>query len=63
MWGVLVVGANLSLTFSIAHALEDSAKVYAIAKQLGNPVLLSQEEVIKLHDFWINNYGQRSSKL
>ncbi len=61
--GVLVVGVDLSLTFSIAHALEDSAKVYAIAKQLGNPVLLSQEEVIKLREFWINNFGQKASKL
>ena len=60
--GALVVGVDLSLTFSIAHALEDSAKVYAIAKQLGNPVLLSQEEVIKLRELWINNHGQRASK-
>ena len=49
--GAMVVGVNLPLTFSIAHALEDSAKVYAIAKQLGNPVLLPQEEVSKLRDF------------
>ncbi len=49
--GAMVVGVNLPLTFSIAHALEDSAKVYTIAKQLGNPVLLTQEEVIKLRDF------------
>ena len=48
--GAMVVGVNLPLTFSIAHALEDSAKVYAIARQLGNPVLLTQEEVIKLRD-------------
>ncbi|HET8845270.1 MAG TPA: class II aldolase/adducin family protein [Ktedonobacteraceae bacterium] len=46
--GAMVVGANLPLTFSIAHALEDSAKVYAIAKQLGDPVLLSREEIDRL---------------
>jgi L-ribulose-5-phosphate 4-epimerase len=46
--GAMVVGVNLTLTFSIAHALEDSAKVYAIARQLGNPVLLTQEEITKL---------------
>jgi L-ribulose-5-phosphate 4-epimerase len=56
--GVVVVGADLSLTFSIAHALEDSAKVYTIAKQLGTPVFLPQEEVIKLRDFWNNNTGR-----
>src|SRR5579885_2247479 len=58
--GAMVVGANLSQTFSIAHALEDSAKVYAIAKQLGTPVLLPPDEVAKLHAFWVNNYGQKA---
>jgi L-ribulose-5-phosphate 4-epimerase len=58
--GAMVVGANLSQTFSTAHALEDSAKVYAIAKQLGTPVLLPPDEVAKLHAFWVNNYGQKA---
>lgn len=58
--GAMVVGVNLPLTFSIAHALEDSAKVYAIARQLGTPVLLPDDEVAKLHAFWTNNYGQKA---
>lgn len=58
--GAMVVGVNLSLTFSIAHALEDSAKVYAIAKQLGTPVMLPPDEITKLHDFWLKNYGQKA---
>lgn len=58
--GAMVVGVNLALTFSIAHALEDSAKVYAIAKQLGTPILLPADEVDKLHNFWTNNYGQKA---
>jgi len=60
--GVLVVGADLSLAFSRAHALEDSAKVYTIAKQLGNPVLLSEEEVYKLRSFWLNNAQSKEAK-
>jgi L-ribulose-5-phosphate 4-epimerase len=58
--GAMVVGVNLALTYSIAHALEDSAKVYAIAKQLGTPVLLPQEEIPRLHAFWLKNYGQKA---
>jgi L-ribulose-5-phosphate 4-epimerase len=58
--GAMVVGVNLPLTFSIAHALEDSAKVYTIAKQLGTPVALPSDEVAKLHDFWQKNYGQKA---
>ncbi|SRR5258707_6782649 len=60
--GAMVVGVDLPLTFSIAHALEDSAKVYAIAKQLGTPTLLSQEEVTKLRDFWTGGHSHKSSK-
>lgn len=58
----MVVGVNLALTFSTAHALEDSAKVYAIARQLGTPVLLPQEEIMKLHNFWVAHYGQKALK-
>jgi L-ribulose-5-phosphate 4-epimerase len=58
--GAMVVGLNLALTYSIAHALEDSAKVYAIAKQLGTPVALPPGEIEKLHTFWKNNYGQKA---
>lgn len=58
--GAMVVGANLALAFSIAHALEDSAKVYTIAKQLGTPVTLPADEVARLHHFWVNHYGQQA---
>jgi L-ribulose-5-phosphate 4-epimerase len=54
--GAVVVGVDLPLTFSIAHALEDSARVYTIAKQLGTPVLLPAVEVRKLH----NTGGKKS---
>jgi L-ribulose-5-phosphate 4-epimerase len=57
--GAMVVGANLALTFSTAHALEDSAKVYAIARSMGTPVLLSGEEVTALHSYWLTQYGQK----
>jgi len=58
--GAMVVGINLALTFSIAHALEDTARIYAIAKQLGTPVTLPTDEVSKLHDLWRANYRQKS---
>ena len=58
--GAMVVGLNLSLTYSIAHALEDCAKIYAIAKQLGTPVPLPDGEIEKLHAFWKQSYGQKA---
>lgn len=57
--GAMVVGDTLPRTFSIAHALEDSAKIYAIAKQLGTPVTLPPAEVAEMHEFWLAQYGQK----
>lgn len=58
--GAMVVGANLKQAFSIAHALEDTAQIYFIAKQLGNPIILPAEEITKLHRDWQQNYRQKS---
>src|SRR5262249_56976794 len=58
--GAMVVGTSLALTFSTAHALEDSAMVYAIARHLGEPKLLPPEDVAQLHTFWLAHYGQRA---
>ena len=57
--GAMVVGVNLALTFSAAHALEDNAKVYTIAKQLGVPVSLSPKEINDLHQQSIKTYELR----
>jgi L-ribulose-5-phosphate 4-epimerase len=56
--GAMVVGPSLGATFSAAHALEDGAKVYALARQLGTPVPLPPDEVAKLHQFWREHYAK-----
>ena len=56
--GAMVVGPSLALTYSAAHALEDGAQVYALARQLGMPVPLPPAEIAKLHDYWREHYGQ-----
>lgn len=57
--GALVVGPTLPLTYSIAHALEDTAQVYAIARQLGEPIReLPETEIARLHADWKAHYGQ-----
>ncbi len=58
--GALVVGQTLSLAFSIAHAVEDCAKTYLLAKQLGPLVPLPEGEVKRLHAFWTQHYGQKA---
>ena len=56
--GAMVVGPSLGATFSAAHALEDGAQVYWLARQLGTPVPLAPEEVEKLHTFWREHYAK-----
>jgi L-fuculose-phosphate aldolase len=58
--GAMVVGASLAQAFSIAHALEDTAHIYFIAKQLGDPITLPKEEITKLHTEWRQNYRQKA---
>lgn len=58
--GAMVVGATLALTYSTAHALEDSARIYTIARQLGTPIPLPDDEVAKLRAFWQQHYGQQA---
>ena len=41
--GAMVVGVTLAMTFSAAHALEDNAQVYTIARQIGIPRFLAPE--------------------
>ncbi|HEY1390060.1 MAG TPA: class II aldolase/adducin family protein [Ktedonobacterales bacterium] len=56
--GAMVVGPSLNAAFSAAHALEDGAKVYVLARQLGTPVPLPPDEVTKLHTFWREHYAK-----
>jgi L-ribulose-5-phosphate 4-epimerase len=58
--GAMVVGTTLAQTFSIAHALEDSAHIATIARQLGEPVTLPPAEVAKLHAIWRQSYRQKA---
>lgn len=60
--GAMVVGDTLARTYSIAHALEDSARIYAIAKQIGQPVTLPAQEVTQIHIMWLETYNKTSAQ-
>ncbi len=61
--GAMVAGRSIALAYSIAHALEDSARVYWLAAQLGQPRALPEDEVRRLHASWSASYGQRALNL
>lgn len=57
--GVIAVGENLKKSFGAAMAVEESAHVAFIALQLGQPALVPDAEVERMHEFIHFRYGQR----
>jgi L-ribulose-5-phosphate 4-epimerase len=57
--GAMVVGRTVALAYSVGHALEDSARVYWLASQVGQPRPLPEGEAQRLHAAWLSSYGQR----
>ncbi len=58
--GILVAGPTLNQALAMAHALEDNAQAYLLARQLGEPHVLPDDEVARLHRFWLDKYGQHA---
>lgn len=59
--GMLVRGKDMEEAFNIAEQTEFTAKIYVRAKAIGEPVILSDDEMTKaLNKF--KNYGQKRSK-
>lgn len=56
--GILTAGPSLGQALAMAHAVEDNAQAYLLACQLGAPHLLPDDEVARLHDFWLHQYGK-----
>lgn len=57
--GVLALGADLDTALNVALIVEDSAKVYYIAKTLGNVELVPESEIPVLQKGFYESYGQK----
>ncbi|MCD6122389.1 MAG: class II aldolase/adducin family protein, partial [Spirochaetales bacterium] len=57
--GTLCVGKNLKDALKISYVVEKTAQVYIMAKSIGTPYLISDEDVKAMQDFARNHYGQR----
>ncbi|HEU4965833.1 MAG TPA: class II aldolase/adducin family protein [Bacilli bacterium] len=57
--GVVGVGDTVAEALRVCMIVEKGAQIFAIAKQIGNPVLLSHEDVEWLRDKYKHHYGQR----
>jgi L-ribulose-5-phosphate 4-epimerase len=56
--GVFTIGKNAKSAVKAAVMTEDNAKTVWLAMQIGTPDLIPQEDVEKLHDRYMNVYGQ-----
>lgn len=59
--GVFAWGATPQAALKAAVMTEDVAKTVFLAKQLGEPRILSLESAAKYHDRYQNRYGQRKA--
>jgi L-ribulose-5-phosphate 4-epimerase len=57
--GVVCVGENVQEALRVSQVVEKSAHIYAVAKSLGSPFLLSLEDVHWLRDKYKTSYGQK----
>jgi L-ribulose-5-phosphate 4-epimerase len=60
--GIVVCGASLPRAYSTAIAVEDCARAYLLARQLGvEPTPIPQETCTALHQWWLSKYKQAAA--
>ncbi len=58
--GLLAGGCDILNAFNIAEEIEQCAKVYVLARSIGRPVILSEEEMERMKEKF-KTYGQKKS--
>jgi len=56
--GTLCVGRHLRHAFKVCHVVEKTAKIYILARSIGTPHVISDEDIKAMRDFIRNAYGQ-----
>ena len=57
--GTLCVGTDLKDVLKISHVVEKTAQVYIMAKSIGTPQLIVEEDIKAMQHFARNYYGQK----
>jgi L-fuculose-phosphate aldolase/L-ribulose-5-phosphate 4-epimerase len=57
--GPITIGENLHHALERAVTLEEAAKTYAVAKEIGEPLHFTQHQAQRSFDYYHNRYGQR----
>ncbi|MFZ5815716.1 MAG: class II aldolase/adducin family protein [Bacillota bacterium] len=56
--GVMAAGATLKEAYDVAVGLEEAAMIYFIARQMGQPIILPEEERRRIYRVMHTDYGQ-----
>lgn len=57
--GLLGIGRDLKEALKVCQVVEKAAKTLLAAQLLGGAVVLSEEDIRGMRDFYLNGYGQR----
>jgi L-fuculose-phosphate aldolase len=57
--GLIGVGSNLEEALMICQLVEKGAQIYTYSRMLGEPNILTLEQVQDLRDKYLNHYGQK----
>lgn len=60
--GTLAVGRTLKEAYTIAMGLEEAAQIFHLARQMGDPIILPEEEREFMFNFFRTAYGQRGAQ-
>lgn len=60
--GVLAVGRTLREGYNIAMGIEEAAQIFHLARQMGEPIILPEEERNFMFHYFRTAYGQRGKE-
>lgn len=60
--GLLTGSKDILNAFNIAEQIEHCAEIYVKARAIGEPVILDEDEMVRMIDKFHNSYGQKVAK-
>ncbi|MBS1253140.1 MAG: L-fuculose phosphate aldolase [Anaerolineales bacterium] len=57
--GTLCVGENMKHALTICHVVEKTAHIYIMARSIGTPHIIAEDDILAMQHFARHEYGQR----
>jgi len=56
--GTLCTGNDMNFAFKVSEVVEKTAYIYLLSRNLGEPRIIPEDDIIKMQEFVKNSYGQ-----